>query len=463
MAKKNIKDVLDGINEFEREPVPINKLKGFKSFVGMVAGEHIAGTEFVIGPMFVAYGVSAPDLIWGLLIGNLLAVLSWTFVCAPIATKTRTTIYYQLERISGFKLVSFYNVVNGLLFAFVAASMIAVSATAVGVPFHIEMPKLDDILPTSLGWVIVVFVLGSVITIVSMFGYDQVSKFANIFAPWMPLIFLGGAIAVLPRLGVTHFSDFWPVAKEKIWTGIPMAGQIKFTIWHVAAFAWLCNGSMHLGLSDTSIYRYAKKPIYGLASAAGMFIGHFMAWLASGILCAAALGVTTPGPIAYFSMGFAGILCVIVAGWTTANPTLYRAGLAIQAVLPALKRWKITLIIGIVVTSLACFPGVVTKLMSFLAFYSLLAVPVGAIVFVDIYLLPKLGLKQNYAEYKGISFSWIVAATWGLSFIVAKALDIYFQIDGLEFFLAIPGWFTSVIIYLVLNYFFQEKQLKTVQ
>jgi purine-cytosine permease-like protein len=459
MATKTIKQTLDGINEYEREPIPENKVKGFKSFVGMVAGEHIAGTEFIIGPMFVAYGVAASDLVWGLLIGNILAVLSWTLVCAPIATKTRITIFYQLEKISGNRLVSFYNITNGLLFAFVAASMIGVSATAIGIPFNIEMPTLDAILPTSTGWVITVILTGSVITVVSMFGYDQVSKFANIFAPWMPLIFLGGAIAVLPRLGVTNLSEFWPVAKEKIWTGVPMAGQIKFTMWHVAAFAWLCNGGMHLGLTDTTIYRYAKKPVYGLASAAGMFIGHFMAWIASGVLCAAAFGNIAPGPIAYYSMGIAGAVCVVVAGWTTANPTMYRAGLAIQAVLPKLKRWKITLIMGIVVSVLACFPGVVTKLMEFIAFYALLAVPVGAVVFADVYLIPKLGLRQNYAELSGTSFSWIVAATWALSFAVAKALDIYFQIDGLEFFLAIPGWFASVTIYMALNYFFQDKKL----
>ena len=68
----------------------------------MVAGEHIAGTEFVIGPLLWAYGVSARDLFLGLLVGNLLAVLSWAIVCAPIAVKVRMTIFYMLERISGF-------------------------------------------------------------------------------------------------------------------------------------------------------------------------------------------------------------------------------------------------------------------------------------------------------------------------------------------------------------------------
>ena len=49
--------------EFERTPVPKSRLKGWKSFIGMYAGEHAAGTEFRIGPLFLTAGVSAFDLI----------------------------------------------------------------------------------------------------------------------------------------------------------------------------------------------------------------------------------------------------------------------------------------------------------------------------------------------------------------------------------------------------------------
>lgn len=103
-------------NEFERTPVPASHLKSWKSFLGMYAGEHAAGTEFVIGPLFLTAGVSAFDLIVGLLLGNLLAVLSWLFLTAEIAVKYRLTLYYQLEKICGRKLVSVYNVANGILF-----------------------------------------------------------------------------------------------------------------------------------------------------------------------------------------------------------------------------------------------------------------------------------------------------------------------------------------------------------
>ena len=43
-----------GKDEFERQPVPKHSLLGFKSFIGMYAGEHTAGTELMIGPLFVA-------------------------------------------------------------------------------------------------------------------------------------------------------------------------------------------------------------------------------------------------------------------------------------------------------------------------------------------------------------------------------------------------------------------------
>ena len=42
-----------------------------------------------------------------------------------------------------------------------------------------------------------------------------------------------------------------------------------------------------LGISDLTILRCAKKWTYGFASAAGMFLRHQVAWIASGILYAA--------------------------------------------------------------------------------------------------------------------------------------------------------------------------------
>ena len=83
---------MDALYEFEREPVSEDKLQPGKHFAGVYAGEHVAGTEFVIGALFVAWGATAYNIFVGLLLGNLMAVLTWTLVCAPIAVRTRLTL-----------------------------------------------------------------------------------------------------------------------------------------------------------------------------------------------------------------------------------------------------------------------------------------------------------------------------------------------------------------------------------
>jgi purine-cytosine permease-like protein len=393
----------------------------------------------------VAHGVSAPDLFLGLLAGNILAVLSWAFLCTPIAVRTRLTLYWQLRKICGPWLTAAYSIVNALMFCFLAGSMIAVSATAVGLPFRMPMPGLGDMLPNSISWVVVVFFVGGVVTTLAILGFEKLAQFAKICSPWMFLVFVAAGLAVLPSLGCTSLGDFWRVANEKIWTGVPLAGQSKFTFWHVLFFAWFCNMAMHIGMADMSIMRYAKSWRYGFASIFGMFLGHYVAWVSSGILCAAASGDVAPGPIAYMGAGVAGAVCVVVAGWTTANPTLYRAGLALQVATPNWKRWKVTLAAGFVTTVAACFPALVMKLLEFVALYGLILMPMGAVIFADYWILPRIGLRSYYSEFSGRFINWAAALSWCVTLAVVFWLDIEI------FFKGLPGWFIAVILYVALS------------
>ena len=459
MEQSTLVDRLDAINEYDREPVSEDGLQGPGNFAGLYAGEHVAGTEFVIGPLFVARGVAAGDLIWGLLLGNLLAVLSWAFICAPIATRTRLNLYWQLRKITGPYLLVIYNIVNALMFCFLAGSMIAVAATAVGIPFNMPMPGLNDMYPDSVQWVIVVLCVGAVVTVLAILGFKQIARFSKIAAPWMFLIFVACAVAVLPRLGVESVGDFWTVANETIWTGVPLEGQSKFTFWHVLFFAWFCNMAMHVGMADMTILRYAKKWHYGFFSAFGMYLGHFIAWIASGILVALALQNNTdiaPGPIAFTGAGIAGLIAVVIAGWTTANPTIYRAGLAMQTISPGWKRWKVTAIVGGITTVAALFPALVMKLLEFVALYGLVLMPMGAIIFADFWLIPRLRLRENYAEWKSILFSWPAGVTWLLTMAACWGIN---QVWELEiFFLGLPGWFIATGLY-ILFAFIQQRMM----
>lgn len=442
-------------HEFERTPIPDSQLKGSKSFLGMYAGEHTAGTEFVIGPLFVAHGVGAVDLVLGLLIGNLLAVLSWALITAPIATSKRLTLYYHLEKIAGKHLVRWYNLVNALMFCFLAGSMIAVSATAVGIPFDLEMPTLTDWLPRTPGWILTVLVMGAVITLVAIQGYNQVSKFANVMSPWMILIFISAAIVGLAQLGVDSAGSLVQVAQEVIWNGVPMAGMSKFSLWHIIFFAWFCNMAMHIGMSDLTILRYAKSWTSGFAVFAGVYLGHFVAWIASGILYAVFLQANSssqefaPGQIAYQTLGIAGAVCVIIAGWTTANPTIYRAGLALQGIFPKVPTWKITAVVGGITSLAACFPALVMKLLDFVALYGLLLMPMGAVIFADFYFSKKMGFRAEGASSTSTNFSSPAFLSWVMTLVFCLGLNFFYGVE--IFFLGLPGWFVAVAIFVVLS------------
>ncbi len=454
------KEVLEEITtgEFERTPVPASKWKGWKSFLGMYAGEHAAGTEFMIGPLFLTAGVSAFDLIVGLIVGNLLAVLSWRFLTAEIAVKHRLTLYYQLEKICGKKLVIGYNLANGILFCFLAGAMITVSATAVGIPFDIEMPRLTDTLPSGPTWIVIVIAIGLVISLIAAKGYDTVLKAANWMSPIIVIAFVACGVVALIQLDVTSLSGFWNIWGEGT---DPFPGQIKYSIWHVIFWSWFANAAMHIGMSDLSVFRFAKKARSGWTTAAGMYVGHFMAWIASALLYAVYLKSpeaqvflnageappVAPGPLAYNAIGFFGIIAVILAGWTTANPTIYRAGLAFQAIMPRVSTFWVTIIAGSIATIAGIFPAFAMQLLGFVALYGFILAPFGAIVVFDHFVR-----KNNTAFAKAYSkkYNINVILAWAISFALFYWVSV--QFDIFLSFVTLPAWLLCGILFTLFSY-----------
>jgi purine-cytosine permease-like protein len=436
---------MDKLYEFDREPVTTDKLKPGVLFASVFAGEHVAATEFVIGAFFVLHGLRASDLILGLLLGNLLAVLSWTFLCAPIAVDTRLTLYWYLRKIAGPGVTIIYNIANAFLYCILAGAMISVSATAVGLAFGLKVPQLNDVFPNSPLWVLICLAIGLLFTFLAILGFEKLSRFAEVASPWIFLVFVAGALVSLPKLGVrVDFSNFWEIATTRIWNGVVAAGQEKFGFWHVVFFAWFCNLAMHVGLSDMALFRYAKKWTYGFYSAFGMYSGHFLAWLCSGVMVAAIGREMHPGKMAYEALGLAGAAAVLLAGWTTANPTLYRAGLALQTV-TGWPRWKITLVAGLVTSVLSCFPLFFMKLLDYVAIYGLVLMPVGAVVFTEHWIFPRLGIPRYQAETRKQAFNWKVLLVWGGSLLFAFLLPLHL------YFRWLPGYLFAMVFYLVLN------------
>jgi purine-cytosine permease-like protein len=454
---------LDKLYEFEREPVTTDKLQPGKHFAGLLAGEHVAGTEFVIGALFVAWGVRTYDIIVGLLLGNLMAVLTWTLICAPIAVQTRLTLYWYLRRIAGPVTTTIYNILNAVLFCILAGCMITVSASAIRIPFGI--PAQIGWLPSNMWFVVIVILMGAMVTALAILGFKRLAQFASVCSPWVFTMFVAGCLVSLAGLvkmtgvgPIASLTDLWNLADNAIWTGKTPDGSEPMSFWQVAAFAWICNLAMHGGLSDMALFRYAKSASYGLYSAFGMYLGHYLAWICAGTMGAAAamaiknvssISEMDAGGVANYVLGVTGIVAVVISGWTTSNPTLYRAGLALQAVTPGWPRWLVTLLAGAATTLIACSPFVFTELLGFVGIYGLLLMPVGAIVLTEHWIFPKIGFTQFWCSRKKLMFSWPALLSWGISMAAALILERTGTIH--LFFLFVPVWLLTTVLYILFS------------
>ena len=453
-------DKSSALNEYEQERVPEHKLLGWRHFAGTYAGEHVAGTEFIIGAAFVAWGASTYDVLVGLIIGNFMAVLTWALITAPISVQSRLTLYEYLRRVAGPAFNKIYNLVSAVLFCALGGAMITVSASAVRILF--DVPAQTLWYPTSLAFVGVALFVGLIVVAIAVLGFKKCAQFATVCSPWLLVMFIAGGMVSLPGLSVlgegqnfSGFAQFGTLAEKYIWTGSTPDGSASLTFWQIAAFAWVCNLAMHGSLGDMAILRFAKRQSYGYFSAFGMFFGHYIAWICAGIMGAGAmLALNTSmanldaGGIAYAALGLAGILAVIIAGWTTSNPTIYRAGLAIQSLVPHKSRALITTWVGIVTVIIACFPFVFTRLLDFVGYMGLLLAPVGAIIVSEHWLFTKLGLTPLWSMYKGNNLNKAALITW----VTGVVFAIVIEQSGLLhlFFLFIPTYLFSMLLYIAL-------------
>ena len=80
------------------------------------------------------------------------------------------------------------------------------------------------------------------------------------------------------------------------------------------------------------------------------------------------------------------------------------------SLIPRSSRFKVTLLTGLVASVSAVFPIVTMKLLDFVALWGMILMPMGAVIFVDFWILLKLGLRSNFAEATGRSVNWAAGA-----------------------------------------------------
>ena len=147
-------------------------------------------------------------------------------------------------------------------------------------------------------------------------------------------------------------------------------------------------------------------------------------------------------------------MVVILAGWTTANPTIYRAGLAFQALLPKLSSFWVTILAGGVATLDGLFPAFAMKLLDFVALYGFILAPFGAIIVFQHFFHKPVSFIPNYAEKANLNFNYFVFSAWiisaGTFYFWSKSQNLFLS------FLTLPAWISCGLLFILMSKFFQK-------
>ena len=119
-----------------------------------------------------------------------------------------------------------------------------------------------------------------------------------------------------------------------------------------------------------------------------------------------------------------------------------------------------TLVAGAVATLAGAFPNLSAQLLGFVGTYGTVLGPMGAVIFVDFYLMKKFGLRDEYATHSGTSVNVAVLIAWLLP--VAVGLYLIFNRGLFAAYAVIPCWIVCGLLYLILSKLTQKNETQSV-
>ena len=133
-------------------------------------------------------------------------------------------------------------------------------------------------------------------------------------------------------------------------------------------------------------------------------------------------------------LGVSALILVMLSAWTTNDSNLYAASLGLSSIFSKVKKWKISIISGLLGIGLALF-GILSNFMEFLTYLGIIMLPITAVFITDFFFSPQCYTSKadKHIPYRFINIaSLLVGILVGLSSGVLNywALTTVAPIDG---------------------------------
>lgn len=394
------------INDYACEPVP--KGKG-------ISGWHI-------GIIYIGVGLALPAFLLGSQVGaslGLVNTLLATFIAGIILAVTGSLTgsigsklglsTYMLTQITfgkiGAKFISILMAIT--LFGWFGVT-ITMFAQAINSLF-VEQFMLDFGITS---WSILGGILMVSTAILGFKGLDKLSIIA------VPLIFI-----------LLILANYFSLTIKPIEEVISSVGNnsISFGV----AISMLVGGWMVGATIMPDITRYGKSTKDAILGAFLCFVPGLLLIIALSTIPALALGKTDIIDImTSFGWPIISTIILLMAAWSSNDNNLYSASLSIASIFPKVKKWKITLIAGLIGTSLSIL-GIMGQFITFLILLGVFIPPVAGVYISDYFVRKK---EYKHKKIKNLAnFHYSSLVSWGAGSMVSLC-TLPLSIGGFELF-----------------------------
>ena len=378
------------VQDFEREPVPQEKRKGWLRLSIVWMGAVIALSATVLGGS-LGSGLSMTNAVIATLIGCfLLAVVS--ALCSVVGAQTGLSTSF----VSRFSLGKYGSYAVSAIIAIALFGWFGVQVDLFGTSLHTVLLNVFNI---NIHPKILVVIGGILMTTTAFFGYKAIEKLSLLAVPLLGILLVASLIRVMSGQSLGEVLSV-PATGDPLTIGLSVS---------------LIIGSLAVGaIIGPDISRYAKSTKDAVISSfVGFFAGFSVVLLIAAVLAKATAQNDIVSILLGVGWGTGAMLILILAQWTTNDNNLYSSALGFSVIFKRTPKYILTIVAGIIGTSMAV-GGIYTHFIPFLIFLSALIPPIGGIYVAD-YLMNKKKYTFNNLDsqpnvnYVGVTI-WIIAS-----------------------------------------------------
>lgn len=391
----------EALEDFSLRPVPADKRKSWVDITMVWVGVAVVLSAMLRG-MMVGSGLGSPGrvlLAYGL--GELILIFLMSLT-GYLGAKTGLSTPLLAARTFGPHGSGIISLLLGIAFLGWFAVQSGLFAEAIMSYSPLPLPKAF----ISLG-------AGLLMMLPAVVGFRGLKALSWVAVPPMLAVFFYAAAKV-----GTHF-----LPREELMALVQARQPALYQLSLGEAASLVAGGFIVGAVTAADIFRYARPRWREIALAASIAMVVSALMQLVGSVLALSTGLThdqLPRVLIspeFAGLGFFGFLAIALAQWTTNDSNLYSSVLAFNKLLP-FRRWKLAVGLGVFASVLAA-AGILTRLSLFLSILAVACGPVGGILVVDHYFVPRQrSLPEMASSRKKMNFNWLALTAYFLATLV---------------------------------------------